>query len=78
MGAVYKARHLLLACNRAIKVIRSDIELSETIYQRFKHEAQAVSELKHPNIISFYDSGMAEQTPYVVMDLLEGKSLIWK
>ena len=75
MGAVYRARHILLGTDRAIKVIRPDLHRDDVVYQRFKQEAQAVEGLSHPNIISFYDYGVFEFAPYVVMDLVEGQSL---
>jgi tRNA A-37 threonylcarbamoyl transferase component Bud32 len=75
MGAVYRARHLLLATSRAIKVIRSDVHCDEVVYQRFKQEAQAVMGLSHPNIVGFHEFGIVGTTPYVVMDLIEGQSL---
>jgi serine/threonine protein kinase len=75
MGAVYRARHLLLNTNRAIKVIRQDLNRDDVVYQRFKQEAQAVMGLSHPNIVSFHEFGVADSTPFVVMDLLEGQAL---
>lgn len=75
MGAVYKAKHVLLGTSRAIKVIRPDVHRDSQVYQRFKQEAQAFEVLSHPNIIGFYDYGVFEYAPYVVMDLLEGQSL---
>lgn len=75
MGAVYRAKHLLLGTTRAIKVIRPDVHLDENVYQRFKLEAQAVSGLSDPGIVSFHDFGIADSSPYVVMDLLEGHGL---
>lgn len=75
MGAVYKARHLLLNTFRAIKVLRTDLHCDEIAYQRFKQEAQAVMGLSHPNIVTFHEFGLLTTTPYVVMDLIEGRAL---
>lgn len=75
MGAVYEARHLHLGLSRAIKMIRSDKKIDEVVFQRFKKEAQAVSGLSHRNIVAFYDYGIWESSPYVIMDLLSGSSL---
>lgn len=75
MGAVYRAKHILLGTNRAIKVIRPDLHRDDIVYQRFKQEAQAVEGLSHPNIVSFYDYGIFDHAPYVVMDLVEGQAL---
>ncbi|MBX9688657.1 MAG: serine/threonine protein kinase [Candidatus Obscuribacterales bacterium] len=75
MGAVYRARHLHLGMIRAVKVIRQDVEQNENVHARLKQEAQAVAGLSHPNIVSFYDYGISDSNPFVVMDLVEGSSL---
>lgn len=75
MGAVYKAKHLLLGTYKAIKIIRSDLHVDDVVYQRFYQEAKAVSALSHPGIVSFHDMGISDSIPYVLMDLLEGRSL---
>lgn len=75
MGAVYRAKHLLLGSYRAIKIIRSDLHIDEIVYQRFYQEAKAVSGLSHPGIVSFHDMGIYESVPYVMMDLIEGQGL---
>ena len=75
MGSVYRARHLLLETTRAVKVMRQDLHNDDVAYQRFKQEAQAVIGLSHPNIVSFHEFGMVDGTPYVIMDLIEGKPL---
>ena len=75
MGSVYRARHLMLGTNRAIKVIRIDRHQDEIALQRFRKEAQAVMGLSHINIVSFHEYGLLGSTPYVVMDLTEGEAL---
>jgi tRNA A-37 threonylcarbamoyl transferase component Bud32 len=76
MGLVYKARHVLMRRMVAIKIIRQEYVSSLNAQQRFQQEAQAVSALKHPNIVDVYDFGISpDGTPYLVMDYLEGTSL---
>lgn len=76
MGLVYKARHRLMNRFVAVKVIRSELVSNTTLTQRFRKEALAVSQLKHPNIVMVYDYGVTDdEIPYLVMDYLEGFSL---
>jgi tetratricopeptide (TPR) repeat protein len=80
MGAVYRARHLQLQVLRALKVLSfdscSDPDSVKRARQRFLREAQTISSLSHPNIVSCHDFGeAADGTPYVVMDLLTGTTL---
>lgn len=74
MGLVYKARHLLMHRTVAIKVLTLKAQ-AETV-MRFKAEAQAISVLSHPNILSVFDFGVSlDGQPYMVMDFLEGAGL---
>jgi serine/threonine protein kinase len=76
MGLIYKARHVLMDRIVAIKLIRSELITNKTLLQRFHQEAQAVSKLDHPNIVTIYDYGVtSEGAPYLVMDYLQGHSL---
>ena len=76
MGTVYKARHLHLNRDCALKVIRRQHAADPVALKRFKLEAEAASILKHPNIIEVYDFGITEDDlPYIVMELIEGLAL---
>lgn len=76
MGLVYKAKHVLMQRHVAIKILRNELKSNSVLLSRFKQEAQAVSKLKHPNIVSVYDFGVTEQgLPFLVMDYLDGVSL---
>lgn len=75
MGAVFKARHLLLGTNRAIKLMRDDIMGDPKAALRFEHEARAINQLSHANIVAFHDYGVVDDKRFVVMDLLEGRTL---
>ncbi len=78
MGAVYKAFDPAIRRNVAIKAINKDsLEEAERAYllARFRHEAQAVGRLVHPRIIAVYDYGEDGDFTYIVMELVQGKSL---
>jgi serine/threonine protein kinase/Tfp pilus assembly protein PilF len=76
MGLVYKAKHLFMKRNVAIKLMLPQYASSATALKRFRQEAQAASHLNHPNILKVYDFGVTPNgLPYLVMDLLEGTNL---
>ena len=77
MGVVYKATDPNIGRTIALKTLRLDahgIELDEML-KRFKNEARAVGALSHPNIITIYDAGDAEDMFYIAMEFIEGKTL---
>ena len=75
MGAVFRARRLLLGDEVAIKVILPD-EGVPGARERFIRESRACARLRHPNIVSIFDFDLdPEGHPFLVMELLNGKSL---
>jgi predicted ATPase len=74
MGEVYRAWDTRLARKVAIKSIRAGIS-AEGLEARFLEEARAASALNHPNIITIYDIGAADERPYLVMEWIEGETL---
>jgi serine/threonine protein kinase len=75
MGAVYRARRLLLGDEVAIKIIRGD-DVSPTARERFMRESRACARLRHPHIVSILDFDVdASGNPFLVMELLSGPSL---
>ncbi|HEY9679585.1 MAG TPA: serine/threonine-protein kinase [Drouetiella sp.] len=76
MSFVYRANHLLLRKTVAIKTLLPHLTLQATSLQRFQQEAQAASNLKHPNIIAVHTFGTTpDGEPYLVMDYVEGSSI---
>src|ERR1700730_18693396 len=76
MGEVYRARDARLDRSVAIKVLASHLVSSPELKQRFDREARALSALNHPNICHLYDIGCQDGTDYLVMELLEGETLV--
>jgi serine/threonine-protein kinase len=76
MGMVYRARHLLMQRDVAIKILHTKMVGNADALKRFKVEAQAASTFSHPNILNVHDFGVSNQgQPYMVMDYLEGTTL---
>ena len=76
MAQVYRATHLGLEQSVAIKVLSDDVKVIPGIAARFVREAKAATQLKGNHIVRVFDVGTtADQTPYMVMELLEGQDL---
>jgi eukaryotic-like serine/threonine-protein kinase len=75
MGEVYRARDTRLNRDVAVKVLPSSFASDTERLQRFAQESRAAAALNHPNILSIYDVGTDDGTPYVVSELLEGETL---
>jgi eukaryotic-like serine/threonine-protein kinase len=73
MGVVYRARDPRLARDVALKVLRS--AATPELVERLRREARAAGSLNHPNIVAVFDVGTDGDVPYVVSELLEGRSL---
>ncbi len=75
MGVVYRARDLSLNRFVALKALPIFTSSDPVARQRFEREAQAASALNHPNIVAIYDLISDEHASYIVMELIEGKTL---
>jgi hypothetical protein len=75
LGTVYRAQHLKLAREVAIKVLRADLRAVPQIRARFEREVRALSALAHPNIVTITDFGVSDAMPFLVMELCPGTEL---
>ena len=75
MGEVYRARDPKINRDVAIKVLPAKFSADAERLRRFEQEAQAAGKLNHPNILAIYDVEMQNGSPYVVSELLNGKTL---
>jgi eukaryotic-like serine/threonine-protein kinase len=78
MGVVYKGYDPAIARSVAVKAIAKsslDPEDLKYVMGRFRHEAQAVGRLAHPRIVQIFDYGEDDQIAYIVMELVNGKTL---
>lgn len=75
MGVVYRAYDEVLQRDVAVKVVKKDPQLDSGASQNLLQEARASSSLAHPNICTIHDVGETEGELYIVMELVDGKSL---
>jgi beta-lactam-binding protein with PASTA domain/predicted Ser/Thr protein kinase len=75
MADVYEGRDNELNRLIAIKVLHSQFSADEAFVKRFRREAQAAANLSHPNIVGIYDWGQSGGTYFIVMEIVEGRSL---
>lgn len=77
MGVVYKARDPQLDRIVAIKTLRLDLgpELQADLRRRFYQEAMAAGRMNHPAIVAVHDVLVVDETPYIVMEFVEGQTL---
>ncbi|HXJ21041.1 MAG TPA: protein kinase [Polyangia bacterium] len=75
MGVVYRGRQSHLGRFVAIKVLHEDAAAIPEWRRRFEREAKALSALAHPNVVPVTDFGIDRGLPFLVMELLQGKTL---
>ena len=76
MGLVYRAAHVGLRRQVAVKILHPSLAASPDVRNRFEREALAVGKIDHPNCVAVYDSGrLPDGSLYLAMELLDGKSL---
>jgi eukaryotic-like serine/threonine-protein kinase len=74
-GTVYKAERAVIGDMVAVKALRPELTPNPSAIERFRREAQAAGRIRHPNAISIYDFGLVQNTAYIVMELLNGRTL---
>ena len=75
MGVVYRVEHVHIGKLMAMKLLSGELANDETQLKRFQREAQAVSQLGHPNTVQIFDFGESEGLAYLVMEYLPGRDL---
>ena len=75
MAEVWRGHDRVLNRTVAIKTLLPQFANDGSFVDRFKREAQAAARLNHPGIVSVYDSGTDDHTPYIVMQYIEGRTL---
>lgn len=75
MATVYKAKDTLLNRFVAVKILRDEFTTDQEFIKRFEAEAQSAASITHPNIVSVYDVGNQDNLYFIVMELIQGKTL---
>ncbi len=75
MGEVHRARDARLGRDVAVKVLAGAFAQDEDRLRRFEDEARAAGSLNHPNLLTIFDVGTYDGSPYLVSELLEGTTL---
>src|SRR5207247_7843156 len=75
MGEVFRARDTRLNRDVAVKVLPKDFVADTDRLRRFEQEAKTLAALNHPNILTIHDAGVHEGAPYLLSELLEGRTL---
>jgi eukaryotic-like serine/threonine-protein kinase len=76
MGVVYRVTHVHIDTEFAIKILHPHLVANQSAIERFRREAKAAGRIRHPNAIQVTDFGVTKEgTVYLVMELVDGKSL---
>jgi serine/threonine protein kinase len=75
MATVWIAEDPLLSRRVAVKLLLPELAVDDALRVRFRNEAIAAAKLTHPGIVATYDTGDDDGTAYIVMELVEGKTL---
>ena len=75
MGEVWSARDLRLGRSVAVKLLSPHMASEAGVRERFEAEARSAARLSHPNVVQVFDSGEHDGIPYLVMELLPGRTL---
>jgi serine/threonine protein kinase len=77
MGSVYRAKHIYLEEERAIKVIHSRHANNKAIVDRFIREGRILTKLKHPNLVQLFELGtLDEDVFFISMEFIQGESVL--
>ena len=75
MATVWKARHLTLDREDAIKVMNNSLSGDVELLDRFRKEAQAAAKIRHANVVGVFDAGEANGLPYYIMEYVPGPTV---
>src|SRR5262249_49084133 len=75
MGSIYRGRNRQTGQIVAVKIMPAHMASNPTLLKRFEQEFRAASRLDHPNIVRALDYGDTGNTPYLIMEFVEGESL---
>jgi hypothetical protein len=74
-GIVYRARDPIISRMVALKTMTTSVAGNPSLLERFYREAQSAGSLQHPNIVTIFDMGDENGTPFIAMELVDGQNL---
>src|SRR5215210_7364761 len=75
MGEVWRARDRRIGRDVAMKVLADSFGAGDETVRRFEQEARAAGALNHPGLVTIFDVGTNDGSPYIVMELLDGETV---
>src|ERR1022692_91280 len=75
MATVWRARDEVLGREVAVKVLSPQHASDAAFRARFEREARHAASLSHPRLVTVFDSGVDDRTPFIVMELVAGRTL---
>jgi serine/threonine protein kinase len=75
MATVYRGTDRVLGRSVAVKILADQLARDPTFVERFRREARAAAGLSHPGVVAVFDTGSDDGIHYIVMELLEGRTL---
>jgi serine/threonine protein kinase len=75
MGEVWRARDQRIGRDVAVKVLSGSYAAGDERVRRFEQEARAAGALNHPGLVTIFDVGATDGSPYIVMELLDGQTV---
>ena len=75
MGVVYSAKDTILDRMVAYKILPPQVQRNKRVLDMFLREAKSAARLSHPNIVTIFDADRSAEEYYIIMELVEGKSL---
>jgi serine/threonine protein kinase len=75
MGSVWRAEHVTLGSEVAIKLLDESIARHSTALARFLREARSAASLQSVHVVQIHDYGVVDEVPYIAMELLRGETL---
>src|SRR5262245_47534711 len=75
MGAVYRAYHPVLRCERGLKVLPRGLAENPAVVERFRRDARTICRFNHPNIVRAYDTDSVDDLHFLLMEYVPGTDL---
>jgi hypothetical protein len=75
LAGVWRGHDQILGRDVAVKLLHPQLAADESFANRFRHEAVGAASLNHPGVVGVFDTGQHEGLPYIVMELVQGRTV---